>query len=139
MTRPIDEKAEPSDLELQVLSVLWDRGPSTVRQVLDAMPDGKERAYTTVLTVLQSLEKKRLVRHKQRGRQYVYRAAADRSGVLAPRLRRLIRHVFGGDPAAVLQHILDGTEVSADDLAAMRELLAEHERQQGRKGRRDRG
>ena len=134
-----EDRAEPSDLELQVLSVLWDRGPSSVRDVLDAMPDGKERAYTTVLTVLQSLEKKKLVRHKQRGRQYIYRAAANRDGVMAPRIRRLMRHVFGGDPAAVLQHILDGTEVSADDLAAMRELLAEHERQQGRKDGRDTG
>ena len=131
-----EDQAEPSDLELQVLSVLWARGPSTVRQVLDAMPDGKARAYTTVLTVLQSLEKKRLARHKQRGRQYVYRAAADRAGVLAPRLRRLMGHVFGGDPAAVLQHILDGTDVTPEDLAAMRELLAEHEKQQGQKGRR---
>jgi predicted transcriptional regulator len=89
--------------------------------------------------VLQSLEKKKLVRHKQRGRQYVYRAAADRNGVMAPRLRRLMRNVFGGDPTAVLQQILDGTDVSADDLAAMRELLAEHERRQGREGRRGKG
>ena len=138
MRRPMENRAEPSDLELQVLAVLWERGPSTVRQVLETMPDGKERAYTTVLTVLQGLERKRLVRHKQRGRQYVYRAAADRSGILGPRLRRLMRHVFGGDPAAVLQQILDGTDVTPEDLATMRELLAEHEKQGGQGRGRDR-
>ena len=134
MKRSPDEHAEPSDLELQVLSVLWERGPCSVRDVLERMPDGKKRAYTTILTVLQGLEKKGLARHKQKGRHYVYRAVADRGGVLAPRLRRLMRHVFGGDPAAVLQQILDGTEVTPDDLATMRKLLAEHEKQstQGR-------
>jgi predicted transcriptional regulator len=134
MKRSPDEHAEPSDLELQVLSVLWERGPCSVREVLERMPDGKERAYTTILTVLQGLEKKRLVRHKQKGRQYIYRAAVDRGGVLQPRLRRLMLHVFGGDPAAVLQQILDGTDVTREDLATMRKLLAEHEKQsaQGR-------
>ena len=128
MKRAADEHAEPSDLELQVLSVLWERGPSAVRDVLEAMPDGKTRAYTTVLTVLQGLEKKGLVKHKQKGRQYVYGAAATRRGVLRPRLRRLLSHVFRGDPTAVLQQILDGAEVTSEDLAAMRRLLAEHEK-----------
>jgi predicted transcriptional regulator len=133
MKDPAAERAEPSDLELQVLSVLWERGPSAVRDVLDAMPDGKARAYTTVLTVLQGLEKKGLVKHKQKGRQYVYQAAATRRGVLRPRLRRLLSHVFGGNPTAVLQQILDGADLTSNDLAAMRKLLTEHEKR-GRAG-----
>jgi len=133
--RLTSEHPEPSDLELQVLSVLWARGPSSVREVLEQMPDHKERAYTTILTVLQGLEKKRLVRHKRKGRQYVYHAAADRSGVLRPRLGRLMRHVFGGDPAAVLQQILDGTEVTQEDLTTMRRLLREHGQRSHQQGR----
>ena len=50
----------PSDLELQVLAVLWRRGPSTAREVMEALPDGKHRAYTTVLSVMQVMEKKEL-------------------------------------------------------------------------------
>ena len=52
----------PSNLELQALSVLWHDGPSTVSAVLETLPDGKDRAYTTVLSVLQSLERKKLVK-----------------------------------------------------------------------------
>ena len=55
MNRPSNDRAEPSDLELQVLSVLWERGPSGVREVMEEIPDGKPRAYTTILTVLQVL------------------------------------------------------------------------------------
>ena len=126
MARRTESLPEPSDLELQVLSVLWERGPSSVREVMDAMPDGKERAYTTVLTVLQGLEKKGLARHRRRGRQYLYSAVATRRGAVRPRLRRLIRHVFGGDPTAALQQILNEADVTAEDVAAMRRLLAEH-------------
>ena len=127
MKRPSNDRAEPSDLELQVLSVLWERGPSGVRDVMEEIPDGKPRAYTTILTVLQVLEKKGLVRHVQNGRQYVYHAATNRDGVLRPRLRRLLRYVFRGDPAAVLQQILDETSVTPEDLKAMRKALAKRE------------
>lgn len=126
-----DERAEPSDLELQVLSVLWERGPRTVREVLEAMPDGKERAYTTVLTVLQGLERKGLVRHEQEGRQYVYHAMATRRSVLRPRLRRLVQQVFGGNPSAVLQQLLDQPDVTDQDVAEMRQLLSDHEKKGG--------
>ena len=52
--------SKPSDLEMQILSVLWDRGASTAREVLKAMPDGKQRAYTSILSVMQVMEKKAL-------------------------------------------------------------------------------
>jgi len=136
MKHPSNERAEPSDLELQVLSVLWERGPSGVREVMEEIPDGKARAYTTILTVLQGLEKKGLVRHEQNGRQYVYHAAATRQGVLRPRLRRLLRYVFRGDPTAVLQQILDETSITPEDLEAMRKALAEHEKGPSHKRRR---
>ena len=55
------KSVKPSDLEMQVLSVLWERGPSTAREVLEAMPDGKKRAYTSVLSVMQVMEKKGLL------------------------------------------------------------------------------
>ena len=63
---------KPSDLELQVLSVLWDHGPRTVREILERIPDGKERAYTTVLTILQGMSRKGLVTHTQEGAAHVY-------------------------------------------------------------------
>ena len=69
-----EKRVKPTDVELQVLSVLWQRGPSTARQVLEAMPDGKARAYTTVLTVMQVMEKG-LLTHTREGMAQSYKPA----------------------------------------------------------------
>ena len=118
---------EPSRLEMQVLSVLWERGPATVREVQDALPDGKTRAYTTVLTVLQVMEKKGLLTHISQGNTHVYRPATTRRQTLGPVLKNLVRQVFGGSPATAMQHLLAEHEVSADELARLKQLIADHE------------
>lgn len=115
--------ARPSELELQVLSVLWRKGPSSVRQVLEAMPDGKKRSYTTVLTVLQLLEGKRLVSHTNEGRAHVYRAAASRKQVLGPILRNLVARVFGGSATEAVQALLGESSVSEGELAQIQGVL----------------
>ncbi len=115
--------AQPSDLELQVLSVLWKRGPSTAREVLTTMPDGKERAYTTILSVLQVMEKKGLVRHTSRGAAHVYHAVANQRKVLGSLLRGLVSTVFWGKPSAAMQHLLTETEVSPEELVEIRQLI----------------
>lgn len=116
-------KPRPSDLELQVLSVLWDRGPSSVREIREAMPDGKQRAYTTVLTVVQTLEKKGLVGHTPQGVAHIYHPLVKRSQVLRPMLRELLQNVFGGSPAQALQHLLDSTRVDDEELAEIRRVI----------------
>ncbi|MES1213593.1 MAG: BlaI/MecI/CopY family transcriptional regulator [Singulisphaera sp.] len=117
--------SSPSEVELQVLSVLWERGPSLVHDVRDSMPDGKDRAYTTVLTVLQNLEKKGLVTHRQQGQANVYRAVHKRQQVLRPLMKDMLAHVFGNSPSQVLQCLLDSTRVDADELEEIRRVLVE--------------
>src|ERR1044071_7299841 len=104
-------KREPSRLEMQVLGVLWERGPSTVRDVLDALPDGKARAYTTVLTVMQVMEKKGLLTHTSQGNAHVYQPKVSREQTMRPMLRTLVHHIFGGSPASALQHLLAESDV----------------------------
>lgn len=128
-----ESPAKPSELEMQVLAVLWDRGPSTARHVLEALPDGKARAYTTVLTVLQVMEKKGLVSHTRSGTAHVYQPAVSKRQVLRPMLRGLVQRVFGGSTSAAVQQLLSETDVSADELAKIRELLRAHE--QGKRGK----
>ena len=123
------DAAQPSEVELQALALMWERGSLTVREVREAMPDGKARAYTTVLAILQGMEKKGLVTHEAEGRLYRYAAAVKRRGVLGPMMRRLVARVFSGDPAALLQQLLDESRVTEDDLAAMKRLLKEREGQ----------
>jgi predicted transcriptional regulator len=124
-------KVRPSELELQVLGVLWDRGPSPVRAVLEAMPDGKDRAYTTILTVMQVMEKKGLVGHTPQGQAHVYHAKVRRDQVLGPLMKDLLRNAFGGSPAAALQCLLDGAGLRDGELDEIRRVIEEAERKGG--------
>ncbi len=125
------ENREPSRLEMQVLSVLWGRGPSTVREVLEVMPDGKARAYTTILSVMQVMEKKGLVSHVAEGNVHVYQARVSRRKVAGPLLRGLVRQVFGGSAATALQHLLAEERVSGRELEEIKEIIARHEQRGG--------
>jgi BlaI family transcriptional regulator, penicillinase repressor len=121
-------KARPSELELQVLGVLWDRGPSPVRAVLEAMPDGKDRAYTTILSVMQVMEKKGLVGHTPQGQANIYHAKVRRDQVLGPLMKDLVRNAFGGSPARALQCLLGGAELGDGELDEIRRVIEEAER-----------
>ncbi len=121
------EPNKPSDLELQVLSVLWKKGPATVRQVLESIPDGKTRAYTTILSTMQVMEKKGLIRRAgAKGLTHIYQSAVTRRQVLGPLLQNLIRNVFGGSPSAAVQHLLCETDIREQDLAEIDKLIHDH-------------
>ncbi len=117
------KKPRPSDLETQVLSVLWEHGPSTVRQVLARPSDGKERAYTTVLTVLQGMERKQLVSRTRDGAAHVYQAEIERDEVGQPVVKTLLQNVFAGDPAKVVQALVDSADVTVEDLKQIRRVI----------------
>jgi BlaI family transcriptional regulator, penicillinase repressor len=135
------QRPQPSDLELQILGVLWRNGPSTVRQILEAMPDGKKRAYTSLLSVMQVMQKKGLLSHSRSkdGLAYVYRAKVTRRQVLGPFLRGLVTKVFGGSPTAAVQQLLAENDVSQEELSQLREFLDEldHKQQSGLKDAED--
>jgi predicted transcriptional regulator len=125
-------RVRPSDLELQVLSVLWERGPLPVREVSRALPDGKRRAYTTVLSILQIMEKKGLVDHtRAEGLAHVYRPLVTPKQVFRPFMRDLLRNFFGGRPAAAMQYLLDEANADAEELKEIRKLI---DRYSGRTG-----
>jgi predicted transcriptional regulator len=130
-------KPQPSDLELQILGVLWAGGPSTVREVLESMPDGKARAYTTILSCLQVMEKKGLVAHKREGQGYVYRPVVQKQRVLGSVVRDLLRNVFGGRPSVALQYFIAESECTGEEIEQLRRLVDEAEGQ--KKERRGKG
>ena len=117
-------QSKPSDVEMQVLSALWEHGPSTVRDVMDRLPDGKPRAYTTVLTILQGMDRKGLVTRTQEGTAHVFHPAVERPEVERPLMRKLLSHVFGGDPSRVVQALLESTDVSDGEIREIRKLLS---------------
>lgn len=86
----------PSNLELQALSVLWHEGPSTVNVVIDLLPDGRDRAYTTVLSVMQSLERKGLVKRMRTGRAHTYEPVHRQEVIVQRATQDFILNAFGG-------------------------------------------
>ncbi|MCL2640001.1 MAG: BlaI/MecI/CopY family transcriptional regulator [Phycisphaerales bacterium] len=114
---------EPSDFELQILALLWERGAMTAREVRENLPDGKPRAYTSVLSVMQVMEKKGLLTHTAQGKVHVYRPTVAKTRVLGGLLSRLDQLDFGGKPAAAVQALLDDKRISPAELAEIRKLL----------------
>lgn len=123
------QRKDPSKLELSILGLLWEQGPMTARAVLESLPDGKERAYTSVLSVLQAMERKHLVGHTARGNTHVYHALVERERTVGRVLGEIVRDVFGGSRAAVVQELLGGAKVSAEELDAVEQMIADLRRQ----------
>lgn len=110
-----------TDRELDVMDVLWDLGTATVAEVQERLPD--ELAYTTVLTILRTLEEKGHVRHEEEGRAYRYIPRVDREAAGRSALRRLVRKVFKGSPELLLTQLVSERGLSAQQLERMRKLL----------------
>lgn len=117
------ETAKPSELEMQILSVLWQKGGSTVREVLEAMPDGKERAYTSVLSVMQVMEKKGLLTHTNRGTAHVYTPAVQRKKIIQPFMRKILNEVFGGKPSEMMQALMAEAPIDDQEMAQIQKII----------------
>ena len=125
------KKLQPSSLEMQVLAVLWRHGPLSARQVLEKLPDKKERAYTTVLSVLQVMEGKGFLGHESVGNRYIYRPAVAKTDILGAFLKNMVTTLFGGSPAHALQHLLQAGPLSEAEVREMRKLLEQHTQKPG--------
>jgi predicted transcriptional regulator len=108
--------------ELDVISVLWDRGPSTVAEVRKALDD--ELAYTTVLTILRILEEKGYVGHTTEGRAHRYQPLVERATAGGSALRRIRQRLFQGSPELLLTRLVEDDDLTEDELRRMRDLLA---------------
>jgi predicted transcriptional regulator len=110
-----------TDRELDVMDVLWERGPSLVAEVRAALSD--ELAYTTVLTILRTLEVKGYVGHEQEGRGHRYFATVKQRAAQTSALRHLTRKLFKGSAELLLTHLVSDQKLSAKQIRNMRVLL----------------
>jgi len=101
---------------------------------LESMPDGKKRAYTSVLSVLQVMEKKGFVDHESRGSTHFYKAVIAETDVVAPMLRRLVQNLFGGDPAAAVQTLLRATDANDADLKELNRVIKAYKKENNKEG-----
>lgn len=112
-----------TDLQLDILRVLWGRGEATVADVHGALPARRQLAASTVATLLTRLEKRGLIDHRTAGRRHVYRAKVSEQEVRTEILDTITDEVFGGDVAALVSHLIDARGVAAGDLERVRDLL----------------
>jgi predicted transcriptional regulator len=116
-----------TDRELDVMSVLWDVGPATVAEVRERIAD--DLAYTTILTILRTLEQKGYVGHTEDGRAHRYKPLVKREVAGRTALRRLVDKVFDGSPELLLTQLVSDKNLSDEELRRLRKLLAERLRE----------
>ncbi len=117
---------QPSNLELQALTVLWHEGPSTVAAVHEGLPDQKNRAYTTVLSVMQSLERKSLVKRARVGRAHVYSATYSQELIVQHATHHFLTNAFGGRLGEALLAILSAGTLTPDEKTNIERELQRH-------------
>ena len=120
-------RKRPTASELEILSVLWSRGPSTVREIHEQLSVGKPTGYTTVLKMLQIMTGKDLVLRDEAQRAHVYRARIPQERTQTQLVRELVDKAFAGSAASLVMHALSGKRASAEELAEIRELLDDME------------
>ena len=130
MPRPREE--QPTAGELEVLKVLWDRGPSTVRDVMEALHEARPRAYTSVMSLLNVMTDKGLVIRQPQGRAFVYRPKVERERTLKGMVGDLVGRVFEGSTSQLVAHLLDQARPSANELAEIRRAIEQYQQQRGR-------
>jgi BlaI family transcriptional regulator, penicillinase repressor len=127
MTHPTQK---PTASELEILQVLWTRGPSTVREVYEVLSEKRDMGYTSVLKLMQIMTEKGSVRRNETQRAHVYEvcqpAEKTKRGLAADVLQR----VFDGSASELMMHALAGHRASKEEIAELRRLLAEYERKQ---------
>ena len=117
------ELPKPTDAELAILRVLWERGPSTVREVTDAVQEERGTGYTTALKLMQIMTDKGLVQRDDSNRSHVYEAVVPAEVTQRQLVGDLLDRAFGGSAQQLVLQALSGRKASRADLAEIRKLL----------------
>lgn len=117
----MSEKPTPTPAELELLKILWEHGPSSVRTVYEHLSKEKKVAYNTVQTLMRLMEPKGLVRHHTEGRTFIYTACYSRDDTTA----RFLDRVFDGAAAQLVQSLLQSESISEEELERIQELIAQ--------------
>jgi BlaI family penicillinase repressor len=117
----------PTDAELEILTVLWSRGPSTVRDVVEVLAKRRPAQYTTILKLMQIMAEKRLVHRDEKERAHVYEASRPREWTQRQLAGHLLERAFGGSAAELMVGALAARKASKKELAEIRRLLDQME------------
>jgi BlaI family transcriptional regulator, penicillinase repressor len=119
---------KPTSTELEILRVLWERGPSTVREVHDVLSQSKPTGYTTVLKLLQIMATKGMVIRNEEARAHVYEARQPAESTKRQLVGDLVQRAFAGSASQLMMHALAGNKASREEIDEIRRMLDEYER-----------
>jgi predicted transcriptional regulator len=129
MARPKEE--QPTAGELEVLKVLWDRGPATVRDVMDVLNESRPRAYTSVMSLLNVMTDKGLLVREPQGRAFVYRPRTERGKTLKRMVGDLLGRAFEGQASQLVAHLLDQSKPTSEELNEIRRAIEQYQKERG--------
>ncbi len=117
-------KFKLGNLQLRIMQVLWDHGPTTIADVHEQLGPDSELAYTTIATMLRKMEDRGLVAHDSEGRKFIYRAVVASHDVTRSMANDLVDRLFEGSVAGMVNHLLTTRDVSSAELDELQKLIA---------------
>lgn len=125
MVRKINppEDKQLTEVELELMTVLWKQGEGAVADVMEALPKERKLAYTSVSTILRILEQKGVLKTRKEGRGHIYIPILQKSDYEAKTIHHVMNSVFEGAPLALVKQLLNSVPLSETDLAEIQELL----------------
>jgi predicted transcriptional regulator len=122
------KKTVPTDQELEILKVVWQRGQATVREVFRDLSAQRKIAYTTVLTMMGILEQKGHLKKTAGERAYIYSPTRPQQQVVRSMVNEFVHRVFNGSPRPLLVHLMEDPHIRPDELAELEKLLKDRRR-----------
>ena len=117
------KSATLTEAELRLMEILWERGPSTVGDVVEALPEDLPLAYSTVLTTLRIMDDKNYVRHTKEGRAFIYHPAVDRVEARRSAVRQLLSRFFSDSPGLLVLNVLEQETIDAVELRQLKKMI----------------
>lgn len=124
------ESKQLTDLQLAILRVLWHQTEATVADVQTALHPERDLALTTIATVLTRLEKDGVVTHRADGRTYIYRAVLSEREARLGMVSDMVSKLFGGDSASLVAHLLHESDISAEEITRVKDMISAWEQEQ---------
>lgn len=120
---PRHRSGPPTEVELEILHVLWEHGQATVREVVDVLNEKRPRAYTSILSMLNVMFEKGLVKRKLDGRAHIYQAKLSREKTLGGVVKDLLGRAFNGSSTSLITQVLEQSKPSQTELDEIRRTI----------------
>jgi len=114
-----------TEVELELMTILWRLGEGSVAEVIEQLPKGRDLAYTSVSTILRILEQKDVLKTRKEGRGHIYIPVLTKSDYEAKTVRHVVDRIFDGTPVALVRQLLDSVEVDEKEIAEIKKLISD--------------